>query len=185
MYKFIYFSSKISLTIFSKLLNYVFYVAFCVFSYPSFSEQWIVKVDILVVLLTIASDTVLCRIKTVSTPSSSESAVEVDILVVLLTVTAKTILSWWKSVSSSSATSESKSKSSVSSTKSKPLRSRHGQADHHEHEGDSDSHPGCFSYACLEEDLNELTHIWENSLKKIIYNSRGAPKIKSFDWIYL
>ncbi len=97
MYKFIYVSSKISLTIFSKLLNYVFYEAFCmkiVFSYPSFSEQWIVKVDILVVLLTIASDTVLCRIKTISTSSSSESAVEVDILVVLLTVTSKTILSW-------------------------------------------------------------------------------------------
>ena len=113
-------------------------------SCDSFSKQWIVKVDILVVLLTIASYTVLCWIKTVSASSPSESTVEVDILVVLLTVSTKTVLSWRKSVPSATSKSiSSKSESSVSSSKSEPLRSRHGVADHDDYEGESDSHPGC------------------------------------------
>ena len=75
------------------------------------SKQWVVEVDVLVVLLAVAPEAVLSGPKAVSPASaksssiSTESAVEVDILVVLLAVGPKAVLSWPKTVCPDSAKS--------------------------------------------------------------------------------
>ena len=97
-----------------------------------FSKQWVVEVDVLVVLLAVAPEAVLPGPKAVSPASakssSTESAVEVDILVVLLAVPSDTVLGWSETVSSSTT---SKAKPSESE-----LWSRAGEVDHQEHQDD-------------------------------------------------
>ena len=97
-----------------------------------FSKQWVVEIDVLVVLLAVAPEAVLPGPKAVSPASakssSTESAVEVDILVVLLAVPSDTVLGWSETVSSSAI---SKAKPSESE-----LWSRAGEADHQEHQDD-------------------------------------------------
>ena len=98
------------------------------------SKQWVVEVDVLVVLLAVAPEAVLPGPKAVSPASaksssiSTESAVEVDILVVLLAVPSDTVLGWSETVSSS-ATSKAKPSESE-------LWSRAGEVDHQEHQDD-------------------------------------------------
>lgn len=95
------------------------------------SKQWVVEVDVLVVLLAVAPEAVLSGSKAVSPASakssSTESAVEVDILVVLLAVPSETVLGWSETVSSS-ATSKAKPSESK-------LWSRAGEAEQ-EHQDD-------------------------------------------------
>ena len=100
-----------------------------------FSKQWVVEIDVLVVLLAVAPDAVLPGPKAVSPASakssSTESAVEVDILVVLLAVPSNTVLGWSETVSSSAI-----SKAKPSESKLWSRAGEAGEADHQEHQDD-------------------------------------------------
>ena len=100
-----------------------------------FSKQWVVEIDVLVVLLAVAPEAVLPGPKAVSPASakssSTESAVEVDILVVLLAVPSETVLGWSETVSSSAI-----SKAKPSESKLWSRAGEAGEADHQEHQDD-------------------------------------------------
>ena len=101
------------------------------------SKQWVVEVDVLVVLLAVAPEAVLPGPKAVSPASaksssiSTKSAVEVDILVVLLAVPSETVLGWSETVSSSAI-----SKAKPSESKLWSRAGEAGEADHQEHQDD-------------------------------------------------